>query len=278
MGRRTQKPPIRVEQRRDWLKRVEEGGESPPDISEKDHFDLRTVRKQISLAKQEREEREAKVYILRNAMELHYSDMRQFLEKLNSKISGKDTITVGPDDEFIEKALHQHLPRSPVWVYLKKLEMLKLKSDEQLKQIRDLMEKSVVDDSRLTPLIRGGLTEVVPVFTKNLATQAISWLKGSTELHLIGSLRLNNAPDGLMEFQINKDVIGRTGREHADKYKGILLNLNNDLESMLKESAEYHAFETTYADIKSLNGKLREELAILRLKRIVPGHCDYCPL
>ena len=278
MRRRTRKPPIRVEQRRDWLKRLEEGGESPPEIAEKDHFDLRTVRKQIGIAKQEREEHEAKVYILRNAMELHYSDMRQFLERLNSKISGKDTVTVGPDDEFIEKALHQHLPRSPIWVYLKKVESLQLKSDEQLKRIRDLMEQLVSNDSRLTPLKNAGLTEVVPVFAKNLAAQVIYWLKGSIELHLISSLRPNNTPDGLMEFHINKDLIGRTGREHADEYKGILINLYNDLESMLKESTEYHAFETTYADIKSLNGKLREELAILRLKRIVPGHCDYCSL
>jgi len=278
MGRRTRKPPIRAEQRRDWLKRVEEGGESPPDISEKDHFDLRTVRKQISLAKQEREEREAKVYILRNAMELHYSDMRQFLERLNSNISGKDTITSGPDDEFIEKALHQHLPRSPIWVYLKKQGMLQIKNDEQLKQIRDLMERSASDDGRLSPLINAGLIEIVPVVAKNLSAQVIPWLEGATELHLISSLRLNSAPDGMMEFHINKDVIGRIGRENADEYKGILLNLYNELESMLKESTEYHAFETTYADIKSLNGKLREELAILRLKRIVPGHCDYCPL
>jgi flagellar biosynthesis chaperone FliJ len=277
MARRTRKPPIRAEQRREWLKRLEEGGESPPQIAEKDHFDLRTVRKQIGIAKQEREEREAKVFILRNAMELHYSDMRQFLERLNLKISGKDTVSEA-DDEFIEKALRQHIPRSPIWVYLKKMETLQSKSDEQIKQIQGLMERSANDDGRLNPLINAGLTEVVPVFAKNLAAQVIPWLDGATELHLINNLRLNNAPDGLREFHINKDVIGRTGREHADEYKGILFNVYNDMESMLKESTDDHAFERTHGDIKSLITKLREELAILRLKRIVPGHCDYCPM
>ncbi len=34
----------------------------------------------------------------------------------------------------------------------------------------------------------------------------------------------------------------------------------------------------TVAEISRLGTKLREELAVIRLRRIVPGRCRYCPL
>ena len=38
MAKRTKKPPIKAEMRRDWLKRNEEEGESPPQIAVKDRY------------------------------------------------------------------------------------------------------------------------------------------------------------------------------------------------------------------------------------------------
>jgi hypothetical protein len=278
MGRRTRKPQIRQEQRRDWLKRIEEGGESPPEIAGKDDFDVRTVRTQIEIAKQEREVREAKVLILRNAMELHYNDMRKFVEKLNSQISGKGNVTPGPDDEFIEAALRQHIPRSLIWGYLHKEKTLQIKSNEQIKQIEGMIEEVDKADERLTPLIVGGMPELISIIAKNLAAQVLPWSNGATERHLRDTLRVENVGKGTVEIWLGSDLLVKMNEKDIGEDFKILGDVCDDMELKLKESDLYHDFEATRTEIKKLDRKLREELVKIRLKRIVPGHCDLCPL
>ena len=81
MAKRIRKPAIKPEQRLDWLRRYEDG-ESPPKIAENDKVDVRTVRKHIEMAKQEREVKEARSMVLRNALELHYRDLCDCAKKL----------------------------------------------------------------------------------------------------------------------------------------------------------------------------------------------------
>ena len=85
MSPRRRRTPVRTEQRREWLRRIEEGAELPPQIAISAGVDVRTVRKHIAMAKQEREVSEAKVLILRNAMELHYRDLQGYLGKISSQ-------------------------------------------------------------------------------------------------------------------------------------------------------------------------------------------------
>lgn len=276
MARRTRKPPIKQEQRREWLKRVEEDGESPPDIAKKDYFDVRTVRKQIEIAKQEREAREARVIILRNAMESHYNDLHKYVVKLISNISRKRE-TVCPDDKYIEAALRQHIPQSPIWGYLRKRQTLYEKSNEQIKDIRSLIEQEANDKVKLSPLVADGLTMIVSIIKKNLTAQILPWSEGATEQHLIDNLRHENTQDGLVEFRLGVEVIGKTNREYADKYDEIVRQIYAEMESILQKSALYHDFESTRAEIINLDYRLCEELTKIRLKKIVSGHCDYCP-
>ncbi len=51
---RIKKPAVRPELRREWLRRNETEGESPPEIAKQDGYDVRTVRKQIEIERQER--------------------------------------------------------------------------------------------------------------------------------------------------------------------------------------------------------------------------------
>jgi hypothetical protein len=51
-----------------------------------------------------------------------------------------------------------------------------------------------------------------------------------------------------------------------------------DLEADVKDSKAYLDLEKTVAEISRLRGKLRQELAVIRLRRIVPGRCRYCPI
>ncbi len=278
MAKRIRKPPIQRDVRRDWLRRNEANGESPPQIATKEHFDVRTVRKQIELAKQEREAHEAKSLVLRNAMENHYEDLRKCAEKLNSKVSGLKNILYSPDDDLIEAALRQHLPRSPIWSYMAKWQNLNEKENEQKRQLGNKIAQDVKEDKRLVPLVEAGLTGIVSGFVLALTFQADQWLYGSPGLNLKENLLSEPGADGLVTLRYGAFRFGEVKAEQADNCKEIIRKVLKDLESKLKELDIYQKLVETKVDIKRLTTKLREELAVIRLRRIVTGRCKYCPL
>ena len=81
MVKRTKKPPVRPERRADWLRRYEELGETPPKIADADGFDVRTVRKQLEIARRERDQRDARISYVRQALELHHQELCQLAEE-----------------------------------------------------------------------------------------------------------------------------------------------------------------------------------------------------
>lgn len=278
MAKRTRKPPIKPEVRRDWLRRNEEDGESPPQIAAKDKFDVRTVRKQIDLAKQEREAREARSVVLRNALERHYDDLRKFAEKLNSEISGASNVPSSPDDDLMEAALRQHLPRSPIWGYMSKWQNLQQRVDEEQQKLEMVIEESVKADGRLTPSINTGLDGIVPCTIAVLIAEAKQWSHGNTGYSLKDSLVMEPAVEGLVNPRFGFSHMGKMEVAHAERYVKIVYDVLKDLESRIRDWEDYRNLEKTIAEIRRLGGKLREELAVIRLRRIVPGRCKFCPL
>jgi hypothetical protein len=278
MARRTRKPPVKLEERRGWLKRYEEEGESPPQIAVKDGFDVRTVRKQIDLAKQEREAREAKSIVLRDALEKHYEDLRRFSEKLNSEITGSRDIPYSSDDDLIEAALRQHLPRSPIWVYLAKWRNLHQRAVEEKEKTELVIDKMVKTNQNLNPLINAGLEEVVPGVIAVLNATVKQWYDGNTNYTLKNSLVVEPAGEGFVRARFGFSQVGKMENGISQSYLKIIHDGIEDLESRIRDSEEYRNLEKTAIKIKRLGGKLREELAVVRLRRIVPGRCKYCPL
>jgi hypothetical protein len=278
MAKRNRKPPIKPEVRRDWLRRNEENGETPPQIAAEDRYDVRTVRKQIDLAKQEREAREARSIVLRNALERHYDDLRKFAEKLNSEISGAGNVPVSPDDDLMEAALRQHLPRSPIWGYMLKRQNLQQRADEEQKKLERVIEESVKPDRRLTPLINAGLDGIVHGTVAVLIAEVKQWSHGNTEYSLKDTLVMEPAGEGLVNPRFGFSHIGIMEVKYSERYVKIVHDVLGDLEFRLKNSEDYRNLEKTIAEIGRLGRKLREELAVVRLRRIVPGRCKYCPL
>jgi hypothetical protein len=278
MAKRTRKPPVKPEVGRAWLRRNEENGESPPQIATTDGYDVRTVRKQIETAKQEREAREARSLVLRNALERHYDDLRILAEKLNSRISGLDNVMPSPDDDLLEAALRQHLPRSPIWSYMLKRQSLQQKSDEQLQRLESTIEQAAKADDRLTPLVTAGLDGVVPGIVAALAFQSKQWSYGNDGLNPKDNLLMEPAGEGFVNLRYGAFHMGKMDTEHAERYKKIVRDVLEDMESNLRSGEAYHDLEKTGAEIRLVSRKLREELAVIRLRRIVPGRCRYCPL
>ncbi|MBE0414987.1 MAG: hypothetical protein IBX36_00395 [Dehalococcoidia bacterium] len=278
MAKRTRKPPIKPELRREWLRLNEENGESPPQIAANDRYDVRTVRKQIEIAKQEREVREARLLVLRNALEHHYDDLRSYAEMLNSEISGLSNVPPSLDYDLMGAALRQHLPRSPIWSYMSKWHNLHQEKDERQQELEKLIEQQAKADRRLTTLVAAGMDMVVPGIIGVLAFQAKQWSQGYKGLNLKDNLVTEPAGEGFVNLRYGFSQMGKMDTEHAERYKEVVRDVLDDLESSLRDWEAYHDLEKTVAEIGRLGRKLREELAVIRLRRIVPGRCKYCPL
>jgi len=278
MAKRTKKPAVKPEIRRNWLKRNEEEGESPPQIAKEAKYDVRTVRKQIEVARQEREAREARSIVLRNALERHYEDMRRYAEKLNSQITGMNDSTSSLDDDFIESALRQHLPRSPLWAYLSRLQVLQQRANEGQQVLENKISEIVKKEPALKRLTDAGLDGVVPGIVAVLDAETKQWLDGYSAYTLKDSMIMEAAGEGLVDPRVGFSRMGTMAKEKAVGNMKIVLKALAELEVLVKGIQEYIELEKIIAETERLHSKLREELAIIRLRRIVPGRCKFCPL
>ena len=279
MVRRTRKPPVKLEQRKDWLRRYEEENESQIHIAHKDGFDIRTVKKQIELAKEEREAKEARGSVLRRALEDHYKDLVEYAARLDLLIHEAPNVDPGPDDDLFKEALRQHLPRSPLWAYLSKREDLTLKFEEQRKLLDEYIEKTTKYDRRLKTVQEAGLEGIIHGIIELLTYEAEKhWLNGNIEYSLKDNVEYEKADKGMVSPHFGAFHLGAMPQELAEKYMPIISKVIGDLDSQLKNSEEYSSLEKTHTEISRLKVKLREELAVIRLRRIVSGRCKYCPL
>ena len=278
MAKRTRKPPVKLEQRRDWLKRYEEEGESPPQIATKDRFDVRTIRKQIDLAKQEREAREARSIVLRGALEKHYEDLRRLAEKLNSEITGLGNIPYSSDDDLIQGALKQHLPRSPIWTLLAKRQTLQQKASADKQRLEGTIKEAVQLDKRLKSYADQDLLGITPGIIALLEKEMEQWSHGNIDYTLKDTLVMGPVVEGLVNPRLGFSQMGPMKEMEAEGQMKLVSDIIGEFESSLKASQEFIDLQKTLVDIGRTGNKLREELAVIRLRRIVPGRCKYCPL
>jgi hypothetical protein len=278
MAKRIKKAAIRPEQRRDWLRRQEEQEESTPAIALQDNYDVRTVRKAIELARAEREMREARTLVLRNAIEKHYKDLRQYAERMDGEVLGTDSSAPSSDNDFVESALKQHLPRSPIWSLQSKRKALKEKEVEQRQRLKQSVENSVGRHSQLATLSTYGLSGVIPGVAAAIMVEVGIWTRGDADSSFKDRLTYEPVNAGTVNPRFGVAHLGAMDEEIARREMPKVRRALEELEISTKDSIEFRDLAKTLADLKQVDRKLREELAIIRLRRIVPGRCKYCPL
>jgi len=273
MAKRIKKPPVEMEKRQDWLKRYELG-ESPPHIAQTDGFDPRTVRVHIEKAKQEREVKEARSMVLRNALESHYNDLCKYAEKLSALVRGESAAEL-PREEYIHSALRQHIPRSPIWNYLKQRDALKQQIDSCRRQIGNKIEEMVKSNKQLSS--HPDLKEIVAFnIVGALKFQVSEWLQKRQELTVNAKFFEQDAGEfiNLHYGDAHLGNIEKGKKEDIERVKKVVA----DLEERIRQSEEYKKIERLYTDLRGVESKLKEELAVITLRRVVPGRCRYCPL
>lgn len=259
MARKPGRKSLPIATAREWLRLREEEGLSYKDIGKKgnDYYDSRTVEKAIERAYRDREEREASVIVLRNAKEDHYKDLIKYANKLDEAIQ-KEPLSIKFDRYY--DALKEHLPKSPMWKAL----------DELIK-----LDKEIID-------LKVELLNEVPDI--NLENSSVEY-----------AIYKNNLKEAILEDTINpqnrKPIVsyqtapGCVGISKGDIRLGIVPE--KDTDKIVKEFGFIIKSNTSSKNAKDLQKKfeersvkiekIREEIAVIAIKRILPGRCKYCP-
>ena len=274
MTKRTKKAPVKPEMRRQWLRRHEEDGESPPQIAETDGYDVRTVRKQIEIGRQERERREARSIVLRRALEQHYADLCAFAQKLDYQVSQETGTLIMLRDERMWSALREHLPRSPIWKSLGRWEQLREEED----QIVSEMEQPFAGMVRTRSASKYGSAPWQESFVKG-TTAALTFhcrLVAKGEQGLLSGVEFNLTPTGgdSIATRLGAFHIGVVPKQHVSGVQELV----TELLSEVVNSSEYDRLQRVALELKRVRRVLSDELAVIILRRVVPGRCKYCPL
>ena len=274
MARRIKKPAVKPEVRRQWFRRHEKEGESPPHIAESDGYDVRTVRKQIEIEHQERERREARSIVLRQALEQHYADLCAFAQKLDSQVTNTTDTIASLKEDRMWSSLREHLPRSVLWKNLDKRTKLTnelLSTEHNLKKI---IEEQI--ESRSKRKVTSSLREVG---FNNRAIDAImtnARLVNQEKQEILGYADFESNPDG-KEFTtigLGNFYIGKFHNTRVPEIQKLVSDLLHEVATW-EESDDMRRL---LLELDQVNRVLRGELAVIILRRVVPGRCKYCPI
>jgi len=272
MPKRGKKPPVKPETRLEWLNRIEHG-ETPPQISATDSFDVRTVRKHVELARLERDVRQARSEVLRNALEDHYRDLLETVRNIEKQMFGEATVSIEKEQPLI-MGLRQHMPRSPLWENLRKWNRTLTELVELSDVIRNKILREIETAGRLNGIVSQGANGVIPAAIDVLVHQVKEWARGREGLKMDRDIHLKKTSEGRVKMSYGFSHFGELEESSVEIIKAVLI----DFESGLKKRPEYLEMEKFYDKLGRLKTSIGERLTVILLRRIVPGRCKYCPL
>lgn len=274
MTKRIKKPAVQPEIRRQWLKRYEEGGESPPQIAKNDNYDVRTVRKQIELERQERERREAKFAVLRGALEDHYADLCSFTQKVDSELGSDRTRLAVLKEDPMWPALHEHLPRAKMWKSLARWESLHIELGQLENDVKQKLENLVKTKS---PLEFAAKPHEVGLGEGTLAALAFHLkvvAQGEPGLDSRADFQLEASDQETTWLRLGAFTIGRIPSTRVEEIQKFIINLLNEIITWQERDDMGHLL----GELKRLQKVTHDELLVIILRRVVPGKCKYCPI
>ncbi|MBI4188786.1 MAG: hypothetical protein HY529_06235 [Chloroflexi bacterium] len=274
MAKRTRKPPVKPEKRLEWLHRVDNEGETLVHISESDGFDIRTVRKQIEAARLERDVQRARTEVLRDTLVAHYHDLLETVQSIDKQISDYGVVSMGKEQPLMF-GLQQHMPRSPLWENLRKWNRTVTELNDLLQVIPNKIREVIETDGRLNRIASYGAGGVTSVAVEVLVFQMKAWARDWQGLHMQDDIHVERTPEGKLRMRYGFASFGELEDEGSvEVIKAVL----TDLEPKLRLSPEYLELGKLYGRLRRLGIAIREVVTLIRLRRIVPGKCKYCPL
>lgn len=274
MGKHYKKPPVRAEVVRKWLERCEVDGESPPQIAKADGYDVRTVRKQLELMRREREVREARQQVLRQALERHYGDLCAFAEKLKADMSGNvpTDIAWSLKEDPMWQALREHLPRISLWRNIERWLKSIPEFEEAVEKLKERINAEAVSGSSLkfsSSLTQTGLYDG---FTNGMLFHLQAVARGWQGLNGIEPRPVETEHGVRVERGAFTLALAPEGKVNTvDKLFDAMMDEALDWE-------EYSRLKRSTDEFLRVKREIHKELTAIILRRVLPGKCLYCPI
>lgn len=277
MKKRTRKPPVEPAIGREWLRRHEDHGEPVAEIARTAGYDLRTVKKQLDLMRQERDARQARQLVLKGALESHYADLCTFAEKLRANLLQYPPALPSSlrKDDPLWAALREHLSRAPVWRAIDKLERLIPQYDAAMAALRTRIEREAESLASLQVVPSGDKAGLLPSFSQAVAYHLEAGIRGSRGLTGVGYD--TEASDLGIVIRMGSYGLAIVPRSAAKAQQARVEKACSSLMEKGLQWQEHATLAKIVNDIQSVQKELNEELTTVILRRVLPGRCVYCP-
>jgi len=179
------------------------------------------------LAQHEREVRETRLVVLRDALQVHYQDLIKFADRMDALVARGDPLMT-LQAERLYSALRQHLPRSPLWKSIEDWN----KNCDDMEQARSglRMELTAVmsQDTNLKQAFDGGQQDaegVVDFFLK----QSEFWSRAWPGLEIGEAFKTSEVENNRVKLKLGAYSIGMSPNNKITEIKKALVSLRKNL-------------------------------------------------
>jgi len=273
MAKRIKKPPVPPEKRRDWLRRNEEYGETPPTIAGKDGYDVRTVRTHLEYTKHERDQKQARISFVKDNMEKHHQDLCKTAENLLSQVPTENVLDLDFAENLYLEAIRQHIPRSPLWNKIRTRNNT-LSATEKTKEKTNNRFKRSLKKTKLSNIKSDEAQGVVNASVAVLFHQFEQWIRGRKGLDNLNDWTIEDRRGGKISPAYGFSHFGWILETELPIIKGVIVNYEKKIENW----SEYQEMKKQITTLNELNAYIRKELRGIIIRRVLPGNCEYCPI
>jgi hypothetical protein len=236
------------------------------------------------MAMHERETKDARSTVLRNALERHYDQLCRCAERLveqttaDAKINidalSPNTNEINPYESQLKIALRQHIPKSPLWKLLSEEAKLRVRVEEFKQPFNKKIETSISSDPTLTSQLTNEENAVVRGIVEALTHQVRFWVTGSGTLNPNDNLKSEPAEEGFIHLKYGAFNLGKVKKENVELVRETI----SDWTTRAQEWKEFDELKKAESDLRRVHQNLNDEIAVISLRHVLPGRCKYCPL
>lgn len=273
MARRSKNPSVTPEKAREWLRRVEDNAESAPQIAKTDGFDVRTVRKNVEKAREERERRESRQMVLRRALEMHYADLCSLAEKIRADLTRNtpSKLSISLKDDPLYQALKEHVPRLRLWRDIERLGDMEDEFGEAVTKLKQRVATEAEQGLSLPIEAEPGKPGLGYGFVEAMLSHLVNKAGGGDGLE--GSIYKTTTTDSGVRLVRSSFTIAHVPEVKRKEIQSVFDNMM----VQALEWDEYHSMSRILSEFNHIMSRVTDELTKIILRRIVPGRCIYCP-
>ncbi len=236
------------------------------EIAQRDNRSQRTVTGQIARARQEREQKEVRTGLLRDAYQKHYEDLGAVAEGISDEALGMRDGTLLANIQgraaLLQGGLREHLPGSPLWKACGDWEYYAKQYFRGLEELRVEIDGAVEEDPATQR----------DTFMASLDFAARETVQGGNLDHMkyersttLNGYGLNWGLFTLSDAASNSREIDRL----VEKHKALVRQITSS--EVARNLAD------THGKWEEARLAIRNEVDVLVLRRIILGQCKLCP-